>query len=178
MKAYNNNNEIVFQPDGNDMELPLIVQREFSNDEIKFGKINETGDEIEIDQVKKTEYLDNLKIQQKGKIKQSMYDERSDSAVIEIDINGLKTINAREQSLVDSRTLHNYMVRNNIDNVDYRDSENNMFAVTQSDVDNIRIAIEDNGFSLYQKKWLLEAQIDNVSTEGNIAEEEIRSILW
>lgn len=122
-----------------------------------------------IDQTKMTIILNDKRKTQKEKIKQAMLYERNNTASVFVNINGVnQKINAQERSLTDCSALKKKMIRENLQNIDYRDFNNVPFAIVPADLDTIEIAIENNGFSLYAKKWALESQIDAALTITDI----------
>ena len=83
------------------------------------------------------------------------------------------TINAREKDISNAKELRDKMIEQSIPELTFRCFDNSFVQLTLSDVTIVISELRDYGFSLYQKKWTLEAAVAAASTR-----EELDLITW
>ena len=138
---------------------------------------NSYFDETQNKWIQKTEdEIKQEKLQQKQQrltlqLKQIFKDYRSNKATLQSQtIN--KEINARQEDLINIDGLISVLL-NDTDTVQFRCADNSFVEVTKSELENIKKEIIQFGQKLYQNKWNIENQINNLTIDDIDKEYEI-----
>lgn len=115
--------------------------------------------------------LEDLKAQKLFEVKMAFENERANGYIFSESLQ--KNIDANVTSLTNIQGLVTLMTANGITTSQFRCKDNSFTEVTVEQLKTMMLEIIEFGNSLYNKKWLLESQIDS-----SITVEEIKSISW